>query len=123
LDNVVTVVSPGIVIAGSVTGKGPLAVSGRVDGRITVEGDVRIAQKARVVASIAADTVEVAGAVQGDVKATTAILLAPGAQVEGTVDAKRVEIDPQARIKGRLVMPITLPRGVKPPQTRSSSGW
>lgn len=123
MDNVVTVVSAGIVITGTVTGKGPVAVSGRVDGRITVEGEVQIAPKARLVADISADTVAVAGAVKGNITAITAVALGAGAQVEGTVDSKRVEIDPQARIKGRLVMPLTLPRGIKVPQPRSSSGW
>lgn len=123
MDNVVTVVSPGIVIAGSVSGKGPVTVSGRVEGRITVDSDVQVTQKARLTADITADTVAVSGTVKGDVKAATSVILAAGAQVEGAVDAKRVEIDPQARLKGRLVMPITLPRGVKAPQVRSSSDW
>lgn len=123
MDNVATVVSPGIVIAGTVSGKGPVAVNGRVDGRITITGDVEVTPKGRLVADVTADTVAVAGAVKGNVTAATSVVLAAGAQVEGAVDAKRVEIDPQARLKGRLVMPITLPRGVKAPQARSSSDW
>ena len=123
MDNVVTVVSPGIVIAGSVTGKGPVAVGGRVDGRISVEGEVQVASRARVTADITADTVAIAGAVKGNIKATTAIALVAGAQVDGSVEAKRIDIDPQARVKGRLVMPLTLPRGVKVPAPREKSGW
>ena len=123
MDNLVTVVSPGTLIAGKVTGKGPIAVSGRVDGRITVEGEVQVAAKARLVADISADTIAVAGSIKGNITAVIAIALDAGAQVEGTIEAKRVDIDPQARIKGRLVMPLTLPRGIKVREPRNKSGW
>lgn len=123
MDNVVTVVSPGIVIVGTVTGKGPVAVGGRVDGRISVEGEVQVAPRAKVTADITADTVAIAGAVKGNVKASTAVALVAGAQVEGAVDSKRIDIDPQARVKGRLTMPLTLPRGVKVPPARDKASW
>jgi len=123
LDNVVTIVSPGIVIAGTVTGKGPVAVGGRVDGRIAIDGEVQVAARARVTADISADTVAIAGAVKGDIKAATAVALVAGAQVEGAVESKRIDVDPQARLKGRLTMPLTLPRGVKVPAAHDKSGW
>ena len=43
-------------------------------------------------------------------------------KVEGVIEASRVEIDPSARLKGRLVMPLNLPRGLKVP-TPTRDPW
>lgn len=122
MDNV-TVVSPGILITGTVTGTGPIAVGGRVDGRIAVAGEVQVTQKGRLVADVAADTVVVAGSIKGNIKAVSAVALGPGAQVEGAIESKHVDVDPQARLKGRLVMPLTLPRGLKVPSGSNTKSW
>ncbi|MCB9733086.1 MAG: polymer-forming cytoskeletal protein [Deltaproteobacteria bacterium] len=120
----VTIVSAGVRVSGTITGKGPLAVAGRVDGHVAVEGEVQVGPRARVEAEVNADLVAVAGFVKGTVKATTAVALMAGGQVEGTIDCKRVDIDPQARLKGRLVMPLTLPRGIKgAPTSSDNGGW
>lgn len=121
----VTIVGPGVRVSGTITGKGPLSVAGRVDGRVAVEGEVQVGPRARVEAEVQADLVAIAGFMKGTVKATTAVALMAGAQMEGTIDCKRVEIDPQAQLKGRLAMPLTLPRGVKGAATGGpdTSGW
>jgi cytoskeletal protein CcmA (bactofilin family) len=109
-----SVVTPGTIVNGTVRGKGPLLVAGRVDGRILIDGELRIAAKALIGADIEADVVEVKGLVKGPIKARSA--------VEGQIEAPRIEIDPAARIKGRLVMPLNLPRGVKAP-TATRDPW
>ena len=110
-----TVITPGMVVSGTVRGKGPLLVQGRVDGRVVLEGDLRVAPKAAVQAEVEVDVAEVKGQVKGGIKARQSVTLDAGCQVEGPIESPRVEIDPQARVKGRLVMPLSLPRGVKVP--------
>lgn len=110
-----TVLTPGMVVNGTVRGKGPLLVQGRVDGRVLIDGELRIAAKAALGAELEADLVEVKGLVKGAIKARSSVTLDAGAQVEGPIEAPRIEIDPAARVKGRLVMPLQLPRGVKAP--------
>lgn len=117
-----SVVTPGTIVNGTVRGKGPLLVAGRVDGRILIDGELRIAAKALIGADIEADVVEVKGLVKGPIKARSAVTVDAGAQVEGQIEAPRIEIDPAARIKGRLVMPLNLPRGVKAP-TATRDPW
>jgi cytoskeletal protein CcmA (bactofilin family) len=112
-----TVITPGMAIQGTVRGKGPLHVQGRVDGRVLLDGEVRVAPRAALSADIEADQVEVKGQVKGAIKARASVSLDAGAQVEGPIDAPRIEIDPAARVKGRLTMPLQLPRGVKAPTT------
>ncbi len=112
-----TVVTPGMIVNGTIRGKGPLLVAGRVDGRVLIDGEVRIAAKALVGADVEADVVEVKGLVKGPIKARGSVSVEAGAQIEGQIEAPRIEIDPAARIKGRLIMPLNLPRGVKAPTT------
>lgn len=117
-----THIQAGTVVVGTVRGKGPLTVAGRVDGKVFIDGDVRVAARAAVTSDIEADVVEVRGTVKGNVKARQSVTIDAGAQVEGTIEAARVEIDPSARIKGRLTMPLQLPRGVRGP-TPARDAW
>jgi cytoskeletal protein CcmA (bactofilin family) len=117
-----TVVTPGMAIQGTVRGKGPLVVQGRIDGRVALDGEFRVAPRASVTAEVEADHVDVKGQVKGAIKGRTSVTLDAGAQVEGPIDSPRIEIDPAARVKGRLTMPLQLPRGVKAP-TQSRDPW
>jgi len=120
-----TLVSAGTVVSGVVRGKGPLAIAGRVEGRVALEGEVEVVAKGSVGGDIEADLVRVRGATKGAIKVRQAAAIEAGAQVEGEVHAPRLEIDPQARVKARLHMPLALPRGVRiPPNvTRREDPW
>ncbi len=117
-----THIQAGTVVVGTVRGKGPLTVAGRIDGKVFIDGDVRIAARAAVTSDIEADVVEVRGLVKGNIKARQQVVVDAGAQVEGTIEGARIEIDPAARVKGRLVMPLQLPRGVRGP-TPARDAW
>ncbi len=117
-----SVVTPGMIVNGTVRGKGPLLVQGRIDGRVIIDGEVHVAAKANIGADVEADIVEVKGIVKGPIKGRTSVSLEAGAQVEGQIEAPRIEIDPAARVKGRLVMPLQLPRGIKAP-TQTRDPW
>ncbi|MCC6621037.1 MAG: polymer-forming cytoskeletal protein [Deltaproteobacteria bacterium] len=120
-----TLVSAGTVVSGVVRGKGPLVIAGRVEGRVAVEGEVEVVAKGAVASEIEADFVRVRGATKGAIRARQAAVIEAGAQVEGEVHAPRLEIDPQARVKARLHMPLALPRGVRVPTntTRREDTW
>jgi cytoskeletal protein CcmA (bactofilin family) len=106
------------LVSGSIRGKGPLAIAGRVDGTVHLEGDCLVMGKAVVNAGIEAESVEVRGAVKGDIKARAHVVVAANAQVDGVIDAPRIEIDPQARVRGRLQMALQLPRGLRVRESR-----
>ena len=120
-----TLISAGTVVSGVLRGKGPLAIAGRVEGRVTIEGDVDVVAKGFVGSEIEADFVRVRGSSKGVLKARQQATIEAGAQVEGDVHAPRIEIDPQARVKARLHMPLALPRGVRVPPnvTRREDPW
>ncbi|MFO0744055.1 MAG: polymer-forming cytoskeletal protein [Myxococcota bacterium] len=120
-----TLISSGTVVNGTVRGKGVLAVGGRVEGKIAIDGEVEILAKGFGGSEIEADLVRVRGAVKGTVRARVAAALDAGSVVEGDIHAPRIDIDPQSRIKARLHMPLTLPRGVRvpPPAARREDPW
>lgn len=123
MDNA-TLVSAGTTVSGNVRGKGPLTIAGRVEGRVSIEGEVDVLPKGYAGSDIEADLVRVRGSVKAVVKARSAVALDAGSQVEGEVHAPRLEIDPNARVRARLVMPLSLPRGVRVPQaTRRDDPW
>jgi cytoskeletal protein CcmA (bactofilin family) len=113
MDHATQIIGPQTTVNGAVRGKGPLAIAGRVDGQVTLEGDCLVMARANVQAVIEADTVEVRGAVKGDIRARAQVLVTANAVVDGLIEAPRVEIDPQARVRARLAMPLQLPRGVR----------
>lgn len=117
-----TVISPGMAVDGTVRGKGPLTVHGRIDGRVQLDGTLRVTQRAAVDGDVEVDTLDLQGHLKGTIKVRQSAVLDGGSQTEGTIEAPSIEIDPQARVKGRLIMPLNLPRGLKAP-TSARDPW
>jgi cytoskeletal protein CcmA (bactofilin family) len=117
-----TVVTPGISIQGSITGHGPITFGGRLEGNLTIEGDLTVAPRASLTGALTADVIAVHGNVRGDLTATTSVIVAAGAELDGSIDAKHVDIDPKAQVKARFTMPLALPRGVKAPAPKGDWG-
>lgn len=110
MDNA-TVISAGIQVTGAIQGSGPLTIAGKVDGRVVLTGDVQVLDGAQVNASVEADRVAVNGMVRGNLKANEAVALQSNAKVEGEITCAKVEINPSAQLRGKLNMPVELPRG------------
>ena len=63
----------------------------------------------------------VAGNVKGDVSADRSISVGPGAFVHGSLTAPSIAIHPEARLEGRISMPLDLPVSVT--RTQRESRW
>src|SRR5262245_45149091 len=61
-----SVIGPGTVVRGNVRGEGSLEIQGRVEGDVTVSGDVVIGDAAVVRGNVTGGELSVAGTVQGD---------------------------------------------------------
>lgn len=95
------------IIARDVRIAGNIAAGDDVQINGTVEGDVHcvnltLGESGRVVGSITAETIVVAGAVDGPISATKVALVST-AQVSGDVSYQEVSIEPGARISGKLL--------------------
>jgi cytoskeletal protein CcmA (bactofilin family) len=73
------------VVRGNVRGTGALEIFGRVEGDVSVTGELVIGED---------------GAVKGDVRATEAVMLESGARVVGDLNAPRIGVATGALVRG-----------------------
>lgn len=94
----VTLVDAQAQLEGKLTGK-DVTIHGRVRGEIALSGRLLIGEEGRVQASVAADAVEVAGQLEGDVRAR-AVTLRETARVKGKVEAQALVVREGAFLTG-----------------------
>jgi cytoskeletal protein CcmA (bactofilin family) len=97
-----SVIGPGTVVRGNLEGEGSLEIYGRVDGAVSMTGNVLVGEGGAVLGDIAASKISVSGAVQGDLRGTEAVLLERGAKVVGDLSAPRVGIANGALVRGAV---------------------
>ncbi len=84
-------------------------IEGRIEGSVTLGGQLTIAASALITADIEADAIEILGRVDGDVQAATTITLHDSAEVIGNLRAPRIVIADGAQFKGAVDMEVQLP--------------
>ena len=102
-------IGSGIVVNGRITGDVTVAVSGRVEGTISLNAELVVDSDGVVVADVEAQTVSVNGTLEGSVVARETVRLAKGCAVTGNLRAPRVIIEEGARFKGNIDMDVELP--------------
>ena len=96
-----TLVDAQAQLEGKLTGK-DAAVHGRVRGEIALTGRLLIGEDGKVHASVSADAVEIAGQLEGDVRAR-AVTLRESARVKGRVEAQALVVREGAWLTGPVV--------------------
>ena len=102
MTDVISTIGPGTVVRGSVRGDGDLDVHGRVEGSISIGGELMLGEGSLIKSDVSARRVTVRGAVAGNISAKEAIVLEPGARVVGDLGAPRVGIRPGALVRGHV---------------------
>jgi cytoskeletal protein CcmA (bactofilin family) len=97
-----SVIGAGTVVRGNLEGEGSLEVYGRVNGDVSMTGEVLVGEGGAVLGAITASKISVSGAVQGDLRGTEAVLLERGAKVVGDLSAPRVGIANGALVRGAV---------------------
>lgn len=90
------------VVRGNVRGDGNLEILGRVEGDVSVNGDIVLGETAGVRGSLNGASITVAGQVQGDIRGTEAVLVESGARVVGDLLAPRIGVAAGALVKGNV---------------------
>jgi cytoskeletal protein CcmA (bactofilin family) len=93
-----TLVDAQAQIEGKLTGK-DATIHGRVRGEIALTGKLLIGEDGKVHASVSAESVEVAGLLEGDVRAR-AVTLRESARVKGRVEAQALVVREGAFLTG-----------------------
>ena len=91
-------------LEGKLTVEGDIRVRGTVEGELTASGDVSIDPSAKVTAPISGRNVSVRGKVTGDVVASERLLLAGAGSVAGNVQVARLAIEDGATLNGNVSM-------------------
>ncbi|HQQ77265.1 MAG TPA: polymer-forming cytoskeletal protein [Thermoanaerobaculia bacterium] len=106
-----SVIGPHIRVQGELLGDEDVLVEGRVEGKVLLAREFRVAPGGVVVADVHAGTVVIAGQVVGDVSATERVEILPSGSLEGNIRAPKVAVGDGARFKGSVDMSAGSPPG------------
>ena len=105
LEQVGTIIGPGAVIEGPLTTKDSTRIDGTVKGNVTISGALIIGQDGKVIGTISALNVYVAGEVAGNITAPQGkIEISDTGKVNGDITCKGIIIDENAVFHGKCEM-------------------
>lgn len=99
-----TIIAAGITAAGTLSGTGAVLIEGTVNGKIQLDGTVTVARSGVVKGPIEADTVYVAGCVEGNIAARTCLRLEMTGSITGDVTMRSFIIEDGGYFNGRSRM-------------------
>lgn len=99
-----TLLGPEMKLTGTIKGKGALRIEGQVEGEIEYDGDLVVGEKAVVRASIKANSVTIAGMVEGDVVVNGRLELVSTGKLIGDMSAQTFVVAEGALFRGRSDM-------------------
>lgn len=116
-----TVLGAGASFRGHLTSTAEVVIQGSFEGTIEVpEARVTVGEHARVRASIVAREVVLMGALEGDIHASGRAELRGSARLKGDIRARRLAIEPEAVLQGRVDTDVATGDAV--PRTAAGSG-
>ena len=93
-------ISTTTVVRGNVSGDGSLEILGRVEGSVSMTGQVIVAANAVVKGNVSATEIQVAGNILGNLTASDLVMLNTGARVVGDLAAVRIGVAEGALVRG-----------------------
>jgi len=97
-------------ITGNLAATGDIVVAGVIEGEVTSQGRVTIANGGAVKGRVSATEIVIEGKLLGDSVATKSLSLLGTAQVRGDISTPVVVIEPGASFVGRCTMPESAAR-------------
>ncbi len=99
-----SVIGPGMEIVGEVRGRGDVQVEGRIEGKIELDGQVRVSSRGRLAGDVVVDRLVVAGEVEGSITARDSTELLEGCRVDADVQSPRLVLASGGVLNGRIDM-------------------
>jgi cytoskeletal protein CcmA (bactofilin family) len=97
-----SVIGPGVVIEGTISGNGDIRVAGNIKGDVGLKGSLTIDAGGQIVGAVNADHITLGGIVEGNIHAAgNATLLATG-QLMGDLKAKFLAAAHGSRMRGKI---------------------
>jgi cytoskeletal protein CcmA (bactofilin family) len=99
----------GISIKGRISGGGDLTIEGLVEGEISIEGELRVADQAEVRARVDAASASIEGLFEGELNAAGLVKAGPNATILGTIHAGGFAVDNGAKVSVDIAADFDLP--------------
>lgn len=120
VERVTTVLGPGISWKGDLRGKGGVRIEGALEGEVAIRGLVIVGETGRVTCDIlTADSVIVAGAVNGEIVSEKLEIRATG-RIYGDVTIKSFSTEEGAFLRGKVTMKDDVDLSDLPGDTKES---
>jgi cytoskeletal protein CcmA (bactofilin family) len=100
-------IGPSIHISGDVTGDEDVRIEGRVEGTVTLSGNVlTVGKEGQVNATASARIIFVEGKVEGDLKGDEQVVVQNSGNVRGNIVSPRVTLEDGCKFKGSIDMDV-----------------
>lgn len=97
-----TFVAENTSIKGDIRGKGPYVVWGRVIGDCDIEGPLTLARGGRWQGTLRADSIVIAGTVEGDIVSRGLVEVSGTARIHGSVSGPSITVAEGAIVDGQV---------------------
>jgi len=100
----INMIGEGTQFEGTLRAMNDVRVSGRIVGRLEVDGKAIIAQEGAVEGDLVATSADIAGVVQGEILVEERLVLKGTARIEGNIKVARLIIEEGAVLNGQCEM-------------------
>lgn len=100
----INMIGQGTVVEGTLHAESDIRVSGRVVGKLHVEGKAIIAQEGLIEGELVAASADVAGSVQGELRVSERLVLMSSARIDGDIQTDRLIVEEGAVFTGQCEM-------------------
>jgi cytoskeletal protein CcmA (bactofilin family) len=97
-----SVVGAGLTIEGTIEGSGHVRIAGRFHGEVHVQGDLTIEEGAKVVGGVRANTVTIAGELEGNIEAASRVELLATGVLNGNLTAGSLTVAAGSKMRGQV---------------------
>lgn len=99
-----TVIAEGVKVEGNFISKGNVLVEGMLKGSVKTDQDLRVGERAKIIATVLAANATISGEIQGTIKVSGQLELMPTAKIIGDLEAKTLIVAAGACINGKCIM-------------------
>jgi cytoskeletal protein CcmA (bactofilin family) len=96
-----SIVAAEITITGKIVGAGHVRIAGKFEGDVHIDGDLTIEQGAKLTGSIRAESVAIAGEVEGNIDSAKKVELLASGVLNGDLKAGTLTVAAGSRMRGR----------------------
>ena len=97
-----TVIAAGLTIDGKIEGTGHIRMAGSFKGDVNVDGDLTIEPGAKITGSVRADTVTIAGDLEGNIDGASRVELLASGVLNGDLKAGSLTVASGSRMRGNV---------------------